>query len=92
MYIHTQDLTFRKTVRGQLAPKCSDLVTSSSILVAKNIRPFGPYTLQLLQKRGFNNQLYRPKFQLKVLKGFSKCVSLCAIGLDWHKGIHLKNL
>jgi hypothetical protein len=36
-------LTFRKKPWGQLAPKFSDLVASTSILVAKNFRPFGPY-------------------------------------------------
>ena len=39
-----QGSTFRKKSRGQLATKFSDLVASTSILVAKNFRrPFGPY-------------------------------------------------
>ena len=29
--------------RGQLAPKFSDLVTTSNIVVAKKFRPFRPY-------------------------------------------------
>ena len=50
MFIKTAPLVYSVFPRGQLALKFSDLVASTSILVAKHFRPFRPYNISTKER------------------------------------------